>query len=318
MDTFFQKHRKVIILVLDLLFWLVACFFYVRSSVLRPMCTSHIYKEFVCFGLIVSVVLVTRWVTIPKLFQIGRYVLFWIVSVCMLLAATVIEIALVSTDIQDLIYFAQAKSTFLPYYYGMIFLRDSCFFAWFLVLRLYTLQKETFKAKQRASVLEHQAVQFSTSDQREISIPIDTIVYIQEIDHTTRVHCTTDEVITVTEPFSHCKKMIPDTLWTLENPDKMVFHQHLSEYVQTLSKPEIREIKTVIMLSDRQYRIFKTIRENPGCNTTFLYDRFRGKVTQRTIERDLATLRSNGVIVHNGTNKEGGYEICHQNVVSME
>lgn len=199
-----------------------------------------------------------------------------------------------------------------------VLFRDSCFFAWFLVLRLYTLQKETFKAKQRASVLEHQAVQFSTSDQREISIPIDTIVYIQEIDHTTRVHCTTDEVITVTEPFSHCKKMIPDTLWTLENPDKMVFHQHLSEYVQTLSKPEIREIKTVIMLSDRQYRIFKTIRENPGCNAAFLYDRFRKKVTQRTIERDLATLRSNGVIVHNGTNKEGGYEICHQNVVSME
>lgn len=318
MNELAQTHRKGITIMFNLLFWLVACYFFLSYSVLRPMCAAHFYKEFLCFGLIFSVVSVTRWFTIPKLFLMGRYGLFWLFSVCMLLTATVIEIVLVSNDFQDRIYFTQVRNSYLPYFYGMIFLRDSCFFAWFLVLRLYTLQKETFKAKQRASVLEHQAVQFSTPDHKEISIPIDLIVYIQEKDHSTRVHCTTGEVITVAEPFSHCKKMIPDTLWTLEGVDEMVFHQHLSEYVQTQSKPEIREIKTVIMLSDRQYRIFKTIRENPGCNASFLYDRFRKKVTMRTIERDLATLRSNGVIVHTGTNKEGGYEICHQNVVSLE
>lgn len=318
MNPFFQNHRKGITLAFNLLFWLIACFFFVRYSTLRPGCFIHIYKEFICFGFIIAVVLVTQQLTIPRLFQHGRFGVFWLVSVCLLLCATSLEILLVTPDVLMNVRIQQGGANYISMIFVAVLFRDSCFFAWFLVLRLYTLQKETFKAKQRASVLEHQAVQFSTSDQREISIPIDTIVYIQEIDHTTRVHCTTDEVITVTEPFSHCKKMIPDTLWTLENPDKMVFHQHLSEYVQTLSKPEIREIKTVIMLSDRQYRIFKTIRENPGCNAAFLYDRFRKKVTQRTIERDLATLRSNGVIVHNGTNKEGGYEICHQNVVSME
>ena len=50
----------------------------------------------------------------------------------------------------------------------------------------------------------------------------------------------------------------------------------------------------------------------------FLYDRFRGKVTMRTIERDLATLRSKEVIVHTGSNREGGYEVCTQDVVSVE
>lgn len=318
MDTFFQKHRKGITLASKLLFWIVACFFFVRYSAIRPLCNTHFYKEFVCFGLIVAVVLVARWVTIPKLFLIGRYSFFWIVSVSMLFAAALIEIVLISPDVQDRVFYAQVRSSFIPYYYGMIFFRDSCFFAWFLVFRLYALQKETFRAKQRASVLEHQSVQFSAPDQKEISIPVDIIVYIQEVDHATQVHCTTDEVITVTEPFSRCKEIIPDTLWTLEGSDKMVFHHHLSEYVQTQSKPEVREIKTVIMLNDRQYRIFKTIRENPGCNATLLHDRFRRKVTMRTIERDLAILRSNGVIVHTGNNKEGGYEICHQNVVSIE
>lgn len=316
MDTFFQKHREGITLVSNLLFWLVACFFYVRFSVIRPMCISHIYKEFVCFGLIIAVVLVTRWITIPKLFLIGRYSLFWIASVSMLLAATVMEIVLISPDVQGRIFFDQLRSSFLPYFYGMIFFRDSCFFAWFLVFRLYTLQKDSFRAKQRASVMEHRTVQFSKPDQKEISVPLDVIVYIQEINHSTQVHCTTDEVITVTEPFSRCKEIIPNTLWTLEGSDKMVFHQHLSKYIQTQNKPDIREIKIITLLSDRQYRIFEIIRQNPGCNATFLYESFRGKVTLRTIERDLAALRSKEVIAHVGNNREGGYEVCDLNVVS--
>ena len=282
------------------------------------MSKTHFYKEFVCFGLIVAVVLTTQQFTIPRLFQHGRYTLFWAVSICLLLLATVFETLLVKTDLIEKVYLQKNTIVYLPLTFIFVFFRDSCFFAWFLVFRLYTLQKDSFRAKQRASVLEHQSVQFSAPDQKEISIPVDIIVYIQEIDHTTRVHCTTDEVITITEPFSHCKKMIPDTLWTLENPDKMVFHQHLSEYVQTQSKPEIREIKTVIMLNDRQYRIFKTIRENPGCNASFLYESFHRKVTRRTIERDIAALRSKEVIAHVGSNKEGGYEICHCNVVLMD
>ena len=314
----FQKHRKGITLAFNLLFWLIACFFFVRFSMLRPMSKTHFYKEFVCFGLIVAVVLTTQQFTIPRLFQHGRYTLFWAVSICLLLLATVFETLLVKTDLIEKVYLQKNTIVYLPLTFIFVFFRDSCFFAWFLVFRLYTLQKDSFRAKQRASVLEHQSVQFSAPDQKEISIPVDIIVYIQEIDHTTRVHCTTDEVITITEPFSHCKKMIPDTLWTLENPDKMVFHQHLSEYVQTQSKPEIREIKTVIMLNDRQYRIFKTIRENPGCNASFLYESFHRKVTRRTIERDIAALRSKEVIAHVGSNKEGGYEICHCNVVLMD
>lgn len=282
------------------------------------MCSTHYYKEFVCLGFIVSVIFITQQLTIPRLFQKGRFVLFWILSIGLLLLATSFEMLLVRTDLVETMSIQKNPTVYTLMVFIAVLFRDSCFFAWFLVLRLYSLQKDTFRAKQRASVLEHQAVQFSTPDQREVSIPIDIIIYIQEIDHATRVHCTTDEVITVTESLPHCKEMIPDTLWTPESSDKMVFHQHLSEYIRTQNKPEIREIKIVTLLSERQYRIFETIRLNPGCNGTFLYNSFHGKVTMRTIERDLATLRSKEVIFHTGSNKEGGYEICHRNVVSIE
>lgn len=318
MDQFFQTHRKGITFLSNLIFWLIICFFFVRSSVLRPMCSTHFYKEFVCFGLVASVVLVTRWVTIPKLFVRDRYGLFWLVSGCLILMATVMEILLVMPDIQDMIFINQVRSTYLPFFYGMIFLRDSCFFAWFLVFRLYTLQKETFRKKQRASVMEHQSVQFSTPDQKEISIPVDIIVFIHEVDHTTQVHCTQDRVLTVKEPLSHCKKMIPTSLWVSDGDDKMVFHQHLSEFLKTHNKPEVREIKFVTLLSDRQFRIFEIVRNNPGCNAVAIHGIFHGKVSYRTIERDLENMRNKGVISHIGDKKTGGYEVCDLNVVSAE
>jgi predicted double-glycine peptidase len=264
-------------------------------------------------------VLVTRWFTIPKLFSNGRYGLFWLVSVIMLFTATSIEVLLVIPDVQNKVYFTHGHNFYyLPYIFSMVLFRDSCFFAWFLVFRLYTLQKDTFRAKQRASVMEHQSVQFSTPDQKEISIPIDIMVFIQEVDHTTQVHCTQDNVVTVTEPLSHCKKMIPTTLWASEGSDKMVFHQHLSEFLQTQNKPKVREIKYITLLSERQFRIFEIIRQHPGCNTTFLHESFRRKVTQRTIERDLEDMREKSVISHVGDKKTGGYEICTLNVISME
>lgn len=257
MNNFFQTHRKGITHACNLLFWLVACFFFLKYSVLRPMCIIHFYKEFVCLGLIVAVVLITRWFTIPKLFSTGRYGLFWLVSVGALFMVTLIEVLLIMPDIQDKVYFTRGNNFYFPYHFFlMVFFRDSCFFAWSLVFRLYTLQKEAFRAKQRASVLEHQSVQFSTPDQEEISIPLDIIVYIQEVDHTTQVYCTQDNIVTITEPLSHCKKMIPSTLWTSEGSDKMIFRQHLSDFLQTQNKPEVREIKYITLLSERQFRIF--------------------------------------------------------------
>ncbi len=318
MDTFFQSHRKGITLASNLVFWLVTCFFFVRSSVLRPGCFIHYYKEFVCCGLIAAVVLATRWLTIPKLFSNGKYCLFWLVSIAMLFTATFIEVLLVIPEIQDKVYFTKGNNFYLPYLFLMVLFRDSCFFAWFLVFRLYTLQKDTFRAKQRASVMEHQSVQFSTPDQKEISIPIDIMVYIQEVDHTTQVHCTQDKIVTVTEPLSRCKELIPATLWTSDGSHKMVFHQHLSEFFQAYNKSEPQMIKTVTLLKNRQLQIFEIIRKHPGCNATFIQDNLNEKITLRTIERDLASLRDKGVIMHTGSNKGARYEVCTLNVVSAD
>ena len=318
MDTFFQSHRKGITLASNLVFWFVTCYCFVRFSVLRPVCNTHIYKEFICVGLIATVVFVTQRLTIPNLFLRGRYIVFWIVSACVLLLATFIEIRLVKSDLLAKVHIQQNITSYMLMISVSVLFRDSCFFAWFLVFRLYTLQKDAFRAKQRASVMEHQSVQFSTPDQKEISIPIDIMVFIQEVDHTTQVHCTQDKIVAVTEPLSRCKELIPATLWTSDGSHKMVFHQHLSEFFQAYNKSEPQIIKTVTLLKNRQLHIYEIIRRHPGCNAVFIQDNLREKVTLRTIERDLAFLRDKGVVMHTGNNKGAKYEVCTHNVVSVD
>lgn len=318
MNNFFETHKRGFTLFLNLLFWLITTVVFIRFSAIRPVCNTHIYKEFVCVLMILCVVLITRWITIPNLFSCGRFGAFWSVSVCMLFAATFIEVLLIQPEITDKIHLHYNRTNYLSAIYISIFLRDSCFFAWFLVFRLYALQKDAFRTKQRTSVMEHQSVQFSLPDQNEVSIPLDLIVYIQETDHVTQVYCTEGNTITIVEPLSYCKEMIPSTLWSAEGSDKMVFHQRLSEFIQLNQKTEIREIRTVALLNKRQFKIFEIIRQNPNCNTTFIGECLGGKITNRTIERDISSLRSKGVINYQGQKKGGGYTICHSSVVEID
>ena len=303
---------------MNVLFWLFICLLFVRFSFLRPMCNTHIYKELLCVLLILAVVLITRYITIPKLFMCGRYGVFWAISVCMLVFASLLEMLLVKPDIECKIYTSLKMDIYLFYIYVIVCLRDSLFFAWFLLLRLYILQKDTFRAKQRASVMEHQSVQFSLPDHVEASIPIDLILYIQETNHETRVHCTNGETFAISNPLSYCKEMIPAPLWTFDGKDKMVFHRHLSEYFTIQPNQEVREIKTVVLLSQRQFQIFDIIRQHPNCTAPFIRENMSGKDSLRTIEREIALLREKALVTHTGSNKGGGYEVCTHDVVSID
>ena len=232
--------------------------------------------------------------------------------------AATIEITLVLPDIEGQIVMPNSKNAYLLCLWALLFLRDSCFFAWFLVLQLYTQQRDTFRAKQRASVMEHRAVQFSLPDHTEASIPIGLILYIQETNHETRVHCTNGETVAISNPLSYCKEMIPATLWTFDGKDKMVFHRHLSEYFINQSNQEVREIRTVVLLSRRQFQIFDFIRQHPNCTAPFILENMPEKHSQRTIEREIAVLRSQCVVAHSGSSKGGGYEVVNCNVVDAE
>lgn len=304
-------------MLLNILFWVVICLFFIRFSFLRPMCNTHIYKELTCVIMLLAVVLVTRYFTVPKLFNRGKYGLFWAFSICLLFSVALFEILLVKPDIESKIFTSLVMKKYLFYTFVIVCARDSLFFAWFLVLQLYTQQRDAFQAKQRASVMEHRAVQFSLPDHTEASIPINLILYIQETDHETRVHCTNGDTVTISNPLSYCKEMNPATLWTFDGKDKMVFHQHLSEFFTIQPDQEVREIKTVVLLSQRQFQIFEFIQQHPNCTAPFIKENMIGKHSLRTIEREIALLREKELVAHTGSSRGGGYEVCNHNVVEV-
>lgn len=311
----FYYKKKGLFFLLNLLLWLGVCLFFIRFSLLRPICNVHIYKEFVCVGLIFVVVIFTRWFSIPRFFSKGRYGLFWTISACLLLVTSLLELWLVKTDILEKVYPHQNIHKYLIIIYLSILFRDSCFFAWFLVFDLYSFLKETFKMKQRASVMEHQAVQFSLSGNTDISIPLNRILYIQKSNHIAYVHCDNNEVFPIINSLSYCKEMIPSNFWTSDGPDKMLFHPHITEHSCYQQHAEIKEIKKVVILTNQQFQIYEIIRNNPGCKTTFIEENLSPKSSLRTVQRNISALRSKGVVAHIGSKKGGGYEICGDSVV---
>ena len=317
MYTFYQKHKKGIGLLMSILFWTGTAYLFLKISSIRPFCIHHAYTEVLCVILIMVVVLITQKFSVPKLYLRGNYTLFWLLSFMILLVAAIIEITLVLPDVEGQIVMPNRHNAYLVYLCALLFLRDSCFFAWFLLLRLYTQQRDAFRAKQRALVMEHRAVQFSLPDHTEASIPIDLILYIQENNHETRVHCTNGDTVTISNPLSYCKEMIPATLWTFDGKDKMVFHRHLSEFFTIQPDQEVREIKTVVLLSQRQFQIFEFIRQHPNCTAPFIKENMLGKHSLRTIEREIALLREKELVAHTGSSKGGGYEVCNHNVVEV-
>lgn len=315
MKDFYRKHESVITLLALLLFWMTTCLFFARFSVLRPICSHHLYKEYCCVAIIASVVLFTKKVTIPKLFNKDKHGLFWLCSLCTLLLAAMLEVLLVRDDIMTVYKSAHPLTAYLSTIYILVFLRDFCFFLWFLIVELYVTLKKTFKKKQRASVMEHQTVQFTLSDSREVAVPLDQILYIQETEHNTQVCCTADNTLTISESFSYCKEMIPSSLWALDGPKKMVFHSHLAEYVQSQQPNTIRGIKTVFVLSGRKYQIFEIIQQNPDCQIAFIKENLPVKTSQRTMEREISDLQNKQLIEHVGSKKDGGFRVCSDCIV---
>jgi hypothetical protein len=144
----------------------------------------------------------------------------------------------------------------------------------------------------------------------EASFPVNNILYIQKSCHATQIHCVGEEVFTVSEPLSYCKEMIPSNHWTLENEDKIVFHRQHTENTQIQQKPESQKIKTVVMLTKRQFQIYKIIQQNPGCKSALIKEKLSDKYGLRTVERDISSLQEKKLIVHDGSKKDGGYKIC--------
>lgn len=310
MKDFFHRHETILYMLSRLLFWVATCLFFARFSVLRPICCHHLYKEYCCVAIIASVVFFTRRYTIPKWFNNGKYGLFWLISLITLFLAALFEILLVNEDIMAVYRSTYSSTIYLSTTYLLVFLRDFCFFLWFLIVELYVSLKKKFKKKQRASVMEHQTVQFTLSDNTEIAVPLDQILFIQEEEKGTKVCCTDDRVFIVADPISFCKEMIPLTLWSFDGCERMVFHKHLAEYVQSQQPSSTRDIKTVFILSGRKYQIFEIVRQNPGCQIAFILENLSLKISQRTLERVVSDLQNQKLIEHVGSKKDGGYRVC--------
>ena len=79
-------------------FWAAVSFFFLTTSLIRPYCAYHPFKELLCVLFIATVSVVTRRVTYPRLFLNSKHTPFWIVTIGLLLLSASAELRLVINE----------------------------------------------------------------------------------------------------------------------------------------------------------------------------------------------------------------------------
>lgn len=95
----YSKYKKVVDFLAIMVFWLVVCIISLTVSIIRPYCVQHPYKELLCVAFIVTVVMFTRLVLFPCLYQKGKRTLFWVLLALLLSLSAGAELWLVTSDI---------------------------------------------------------------------------------------------------------------------------------------------------------------------------------------------------------------------------
>jgi hypothetical protein len=152
-----KNKKKVIDIMLHILFWAFVLYEFLYHSVLRPFCIAHPYKEFLSVLCIAAMVYLNYFILLPLLFRKNKQLLFWCLALLSVLGSAFGEGLLVYPDIESLMLPAFSSVEGFREYIQCIFFsiisRNSCFFLFALVLKLYKIKDHAYQLeKEKASI----------------------------------------------------------------------------------------------------------------------------------------------------------------------
>lgn len=96
---FYKNHKQLFDILMFTVFWIAVSILFITTSLIRPYCAYHPFKELLCVLFIATVSVVTRRVTYPQLFLNNKHTAFWIVTFTLLLLSAFAELWLVISEL---------------------------------------------------------------------------------------------------------------------------------------------------------------------------------------------------------------------------
>ena len=335
------RKGKVKHMIVHVLFWVATAVCFCHYSYLRPL-SFYSWKEILSAVFLAGMVYTSYFVLIPKLLLRRRRVLFWL-CVLLLIAVTVAaELWLVDSDMH-----ARAKwltdDQFYMYYYTTIFtllFRDTSFFVFFLLLKLYRSHAIVLDNMGKAVSLETGKIIISSPDSKIRLVDFKDIALITYHNGQNIVTLKSGDQLLRDGYLSDVEKLIPQEEWVRPNRYAMVMRSSIVRFTPVALYVRVKEEEMAIPyystkrneiihalkawnkdlyavaeemdylmgldLPEEAKRVLEYIGNHPGASMQQVADELHYSL--RTAQRRIADLRQKGLVDRQSpTAKGGGY-----------
>ena len=242
-----KKHLKLgihIVFCLSLLFW-----FY-KNSFIRPYAIFHPYKEIVCAFLILLLIYFTYLFLTPYFIRSSNYKNYILLSLIALGVISMTELFLLKTDIircvahDDTININRYLSKVL----FLIFLRNSSFYLFFTVLKLFLQSKRDVLSEKKEALKKVGLILLLPLRGKPLSINIDYVSYFSQNKNHTYIHSITGEPVSIYSTLSYMQ-------------------DYLSNYGLRINRDAIITFTNIVRYNDKCV----TVEEDKQGNNKLLY-----------------------------------------------
>lgn len=187
-----KRLKKIIVrTVLNVFFIIGLLYFFRNNSILRPIAKGAYYKEYLSALFLLSMIYFNYLILTPKFFQKRRYFLFFILALAGVLISSGAEMRLVFPNIKNCFPNSlddpQTKLYFLDVF-QLIGLRNTGFFLFFFVLRIFEHERETLEKERIALAKNKGFICVPNGKDNMKTISISNISYILHERNYTYIH----------------------------------------------------------------------------------------------------------------------------------
>ena len=328
-------------IMVHVLFWVATAVCFCHYSYLRPL-SFYSWKEILSAVFLAGMVYTSYFVLIPKLLLRRRRVLFWLCVVLLIAATVAAELWLVDSDMH-----ARAKwikpDYFRIFYYTtacMLLFRDTSFFVFFLLLKLYRSHAIVLDNMGKAVSIETGKLIISSPDSKIRLVDFTDIALITYHNDQTIVTLKSGEQLSRDGYLSDVETLIPQEEWVRLNRHTLVMRNSIVRYTPTASFVRVKDediaipyystrhnelLRTLkawnpnlyaeeaekvsgheieLAISDDEKRVLEYIGKHPGATMQEVADGLHYSL--RTAQRRIADLRQKGLIDRQSPNAKGG------------
>ena len=324
-----MKNHKLIFFIVHFVFWSIASYLFLNNSFLRPY-SSISLESVVLFSIMCSFYL-SYFVLVPKLLMRGKLLIFFIISILIIILSSAIEMWIVESSIARCYINNMDIQTYkyvLRWVYIFLSVRDACFILFADVVKLCEMQAIQLQQNKKTTLQATHHLLINLPDRTTLAQDIHQIVCLKYKDRKTTIFRIHGEPITTYNSLASIEEDLPTDLFIRINRNTVVAYSHIVSYDlhtvtlridKTLEKILIMPAKSEEIVAklkewnaqkhqssgapssvstpymeEKRALICEYIAQHPGCNSQEIGQQIH--LSERNAQRILQLLKNEGIV----------------------